>query len=134
MKTIQSYILERLVLSKHNKYYTTTVEELTTLYLTNEHGNLEYGDIFGEEPLVDCWMLPYEINGETQDTNPDNWDEQDIMEIQRVLEDNADTEINVVVEEVKYLNAWSYSFELEWQNSNYKFCWNNTINFSNKLK
>ena len=120
MKTIQSYILERLVLSKHKKYYTIKL---------GDFGELLFPDLYSitawtsEDNIRDCWLLPYEINGVRQDTNPDNWQDDDISDIAKLLYDNADTEINIDIQENKPLDAWDYYFELEWRKSIFKFCW-----------
>lgn len=120
MKTIQSYILERLVLSKtNNRHYISLIEFAKLLFpeISNEK------DYFSEDNIYDSWLLPYEINGVRQDTNPDKWEEDDISDIARVLYDNADTEINIDIQENKPLDAWDYYFELEWRKSIFKFCW-----------
>ena len=120
MKTINSYILERLVLSKRKKYYTIKLGDFGELLFTDLPSNIEW---FSEDNIRDSWLLPYEINDDKQDTNPDNWDDDDIIEISRVLYDNADTEINIDIQENKPLDAWDYYFDLEWLGSIYKFCW-----------
>lgn len=130
MKTIKSYILERLVLSKHKKNYTIKLGDFGELLFTDLPSNIEW---FSEDNLRDSWLLPYEINGDKQDTNPDNWDDDDIIEISRVLYDNVDTEINIDIQENKPLDAWDYYFDLECLGSIYKFCWVSRDNLRNKI-
>ena len=120
MKTIKTYILERLVLSKHKKNYTITLGDFGELLFTDLPSNIEW---FSEDNIGDSWLLPYEINDDKQDTNPDNWDDDDIIEISRVLYDNINTEIDIDIQENKPLDAWDYYFELEWRKAIFKFCW-----------
>lgn len=120
MKTINSYILERLVLNKRKKYYTIKLGDFGELLFTDLPSNIEW---FSEDNIRDSWLLPYEINDDKQDTNPDNWDDDDIIEISRVLYDNVNTEINIDIQENKPLDAWDYYFDLEYLGSIYKFCW-----------
>lgn len=130
MKTIKTYILERLVLSKHKKNYTITL---------GDFGKLLFPDLYSiaawtsEDNIYDCWLLPYEINGVKQDTNPDEWEDDDISDISKLLYDNADTEINIDIQENKPLDAWDYCFELEWRGSTFKFCWVSKDDLRNKI-
>lgn len=130
MKTIKSYILERLVLSKHKKNYTIKLEDFGELLFTDLPSNIEW---FSEDNIRDSWLLPYEINDDKQDTNPDNWDDDDIIEISRVLYDNLSTEIDIDIQENKPLDAWDYYFDLECLGSIYKFCWVSRDDLRNKI-
>lgn len=130
MKTIQSYILERLVLSKNKHTYSTSLLNFGELLFSDIVSPNEY---FSEDNICDCWLLPYEINGVKQDTNPDNWDEVDIRDISIVLNDNIDTEIDIDIQENKPLKAWDCYFELEWEDSIFKFCWITTDDIRHKL-
>lgn len=121
MKTIKSYILERLVLSKtKSKHYISLFEFAKLFFPEINHNEKDY---FSEDSICDHWLLPYEINGVKQDTNPDNWQFDDICDISRVLSDNINTEIDIDIQENKPLDAWDYYFDLEWLGSIYKFCW-----------
>lgn len=132
MKTIQSYILERLnsinaviserlVLSKtKSKHYISLFEFAKLFFPEINHNEKDY---FSEDNICDHWLLPYEINGIKQDTNPDNWQFDDICDICRVLDDNINTEIDIDIQENKALDAWDYYFELEWKKAIFKFCW-----------
>ena len=120
MKSIKQHILERLILNKHKKYYTIKLGDFAELLFTDLPGRIEW---YSEDNIYDSWLLPYEINGVRQDTNPDKWEEDDISDIARVLYDNEDTEINIDIQENKPLDAWDYYFELEWRKSIFKFCW-----------
>lgn len=130
MKTIKSYILERLVLSKHKKKYTITLGDFGELLFTDLPSNIEW---FSEDNIRDSWLLPYEINDDKQDTNPDNWEDDDIIEIARVLYDNINTEIDIDIQENKPLDAWDYYFDLEYLGSIYKFCWVSRDDLRNKI-
>lgn len=130
MKTIKSYILERLVLSKHKKNYTIKLGDFGELLFTDLPSNIEW---FSEDNIRDSWLLPYEINDDKQDTNPDNWDDDDIIEISRVLYDNLSTEIDIDIQENKPLDAWDYYFDLECLGSIYKFCWVSRDDLRNKI-
>ena len=130
MKSIKQHILERLVLSKHKKYYTIKLGDFGELLFTDLPNNIEW---FSEDNIRDSWLLPYEINDDKQDTNPDNWEEDDIIEISRVLYDNINTEINIDIQENKPLDAWDYYFELECLGSIYKFCWVSKDDLRNKI-
>lgn len=141
MKTIQSYILERLnstntdiserlVLSKTNRRHYISLIEFAKLLFPETYNEKDY---FSEDTICDNWLLPYEINGVRQDTNPDKWEEDDISDIARVLYDNADTEINIDIQENKPLDAWDYYFELEWRKSIFKFCWVSKDDLRNKI-
>lgn len=130
MKTIKTYIFERLVLSKHKKYHTIKLGDFGELLFTDLPSTIEW---FSEDNIRDSWLLPYEINGDKQDTNPDNWDDDDIIEISRVLYDNVDTEINIDIQENKPLDAWDYCFDLECLGSIYKFCWVSRDDLRNKI-
>lgn len=131
MKTIKSYILERLVLSKtKSKHYISLFEFAKLFFPEINHNEKDY---FSEDSICDHWLLPYEINGDHQDTNPDNWEEGDIRDICRVLDDNINTEIDIDIQENKPLDAWDYYFELEWKKSIYKFCWVSRDDLRNKI-
>lgn len=130
MKAINAYINERLVLSKNkSKHYITTLSKFAKLFFSDKSPH----DYFSEDNICDCWLLPYEINGVKQDTNPDDWEEGDIYDISLVLKDNNDTEIAIDIRENKILDAWDYSFELEWRDSFFKFCWTSTDDIRNEL-
>lgn len=130
MKTIKTYILERLVLSKHKKNYTITLGDFGELLFTDLPSNIEW---FSEDNICDCWLLPYEISGIKQDTNPDNWQYDDISDISRVLHDNINTEIDIDIQENKPLDAWDYYFELEWRGAIFKFCWVSKDDLKDKI-
>lgn len=121
MKTIKSYILERLVLSKTKSKHYISLFEFAKLFFPEINPNEK--DYFSEDSICDHWLLPYEINGIKQDTNPDNWQYDDIRDICRVLDDNINTEIDIDIQENKVLDAWDYYFELEWKKAIFKFCW-----------
>lgn len=131
MKTIQSYILERLnstntdiserlVLSKTKNRYCISLIEFAKLLFSDINNPNDY---FSEDNICERWLLPYEISGIKQDTNPDNWQFDDICDISRVLSDNINTEIDIDIKENKTLDAWDYCFELEWRKAIFKFCW-----------
>ena len=131
MKTIQSYILERLVLSKTKSKHYISLFEFAKLFFPEINHN--ENDYFSEDNICDHWLLPYEINGIKQDTNPDNWQFDDICDICRVLDDNINTEIDIDIQENKALDAWDYYFELEWRKAIFKFCWVSTIDLRDKI-
>jgi hypothetical protein len=130
MKTIQSYILERLVLSKTKSRHYITLIEFAKLFFPE---TLNEKDYFSEDTICDNWLLPYEISGIKQDTNPDNWQNDDISDIAKVLHDNINTEIDIDIQENKTLDAWDYYFELEWRKAIFKFCWVSTIDLRDKI-
>ena len=130
MKTIQSYILERLVLSKtKNRRYISLIEFAELFFSDINNPN----DYFSEDNIIDSWLLPYEISGIKQDTNPDNWQNDDISDIAKVLYDNINTVIDIDIKENKTLDAWDYYFELEWRKAIFKFCWVSTIDLRDKI-
>lgn len=120
MKTINSYILERLVLSKTKSKHYISLIEFAKLIFSDINNPKDY---FSEDNICERWLLPYEISGIKQDTNPDNWQFDDICDISRVLDDNINTEIDIDIQENKALDAWDYYFELEWRKAIFKFCW-----------
>jgi hypothetical protein len=131
MKTIQSYILERLVLSKNKKRYYTSLFNFIELLFSDD---ISPNEFFSEDTIYNSWLLPYEINGVKQDTNPDKWQDDDISDIAKLLYDNRDTEIDIDIQENKFLgSACDYRFELEWRNSIFKFCWTSTNDIRDKI-
>ena len=130
MKNINQYILERLVLSKtKGRHYISLIEFAKLLFpeIDNEK------DYFSEDNIIDCWLLPYEIGGIKQDTNPDNWQNDDISDIAKVLYDNINTVIDIDIQENKTLDAWDYCFELEWRKAIFKFCWVSQVDLRDKI-
>ena len=79
MKSIKQHILERLVLSKTKSKHYISLFEFAKLFFPEINHN--ENDYFSEDNICDHWLLPYEINGIKQDTNPDNWEEDDIRDI-----------------------------------------------------
>lgn len=120
MKTIKTYIFERLILSKSKIRHIIELGNFAKLLFPEIDNEKDY---FSEDTICDNWLLPYEISGIKQDTNPDNWQFDDICDISRVLDDNINTEIDIDIQENKTLDAWDYCFELEWRNAIFKFCW-----------
>lgn len=133
MKNINKYILERLVLSKNKRIYRTTLSNFAKKLFFSEH-NISPNEYFSEDNIREGWLLPYKINDVKQDTNPDKWSDDGISEITRLLNNNADTEIDIDIQENKFLKgAWNYSFELERRNSVFKFCWTSTNDIRNEI-
>lgn len=130
MKNINQYILERLVLSKTNKRHYISLIEFAKLIFSDINNPNDY---FTEDNICERWLLPYEISGIKQDTNPDNWQFDDICDISRVLDDNINTEIDIDIQENKALDAWDYYFELEWRKAIFKFCWVSTDDLRDKI-
>lgn len=131
MKALKQHIIERLVLSKTKKRYYITLFEFAKLFFPETYNSEK--DFFSEDTICDNWLLPYEINGIKQDTNPDNWQFDDICDICRVLDDNINTEIDIDIQENKALDAWDYYFELEWRKTIFKFCWVSRDDLRNKI-
>lgn len=130
MKSIKQHILERLFVGNCKMDYTTTLGEFAELLFTDLPGRIEW---YSEDNIYDSWLLPYEINGVEQDTNPDNWEEDDISDITSVLYNNMDTEICIDIEENKPLDAWNYYFDIVWGKSTFKFCWVSKVDLRNKI-
>lgn len=131
MKTINRYINERLVLSKNKHRYYTSLFKFVELLFSDD---ISPNEFFSEDTIYDNWLLPYEINSVKQNTNPSKWQPDDISEIAKLLYDNRDTEIDIDIQENKFLEgACDYRFELERGNSIFKFCWTSTNDIRNKI-